>query len=377
MWGGCNSGVNNGNGQCQDATYPDEVGAWIRSQDLNTQRRAIQRLEEALTKQTRKGTDAPDNGSGGARLTLALLLVLCALDLKAEILKGYPCIRRLNQLYCPTPGNGYPKYVNACRRTAPCTFVIILIVILSKTSAASRKFRLYWATYDKTQLLEGSDSGTSAMAQPCKRPGQTSDPFHTPSKRPDQRAGERNCGDANEPTTVDDASTIVGLDEKVDDWSDMEDDNFKIVSHRKSRTVGIPVIISPVESGKDLRQVNPNALYSAVTSVIDAEPVRSYLTAQGSLLIDVAPEDQVNALFRCDKLCGVAVSARLPNAYLRNTWLIRVVQKWYNEADLLEYTKPQGLTPVRRIVRREVSSTNEWKIRPTDAVVLAFTPNTK
>ncbi|KAL1440848.1 hypothetical protein MTO96_009146 [Rhipicephalus appendiculatus] len=43
------------------------------------------------------------------QLTLALLLVLCALDLKAEILKGYPCIRRLNQLYCPTPGNGYPK----------------------------------------------------------------------------------------------------------------------------------------------------------------------------------------------------------------------------------------------------------------------------
>ncbi|XP_037558973.1 protein spaetzle 3-like isoform X1 [Dermacentor silvarum] len=43
------------------------------------------------------------------QLTLALLLVLCALDLKAEILKGYPCIRRLNQLYCPTPGNSYPK----------------------------------------------------------------------------------------------------------------------------------------------------------------------------------------------------------------------------------------------------------------------------
>ncbi|KAG0417170.1 hypothetical protein HPB47_005826, partial [Ixodes persulcatus] len=42
-------------------------------------------------------------------LTLALLLVVCSLDLKAEILKGYPCIRRLNQLYCPTPGNSYPK----------------------------------------------------------------------------------------------------------------------------------------------------------------------------------------------------------------------------------------------------------------------------
>ncbi|KAL3196395.1 hypothetical protein MRX96_045272 [Rhipicephalus microplus] len=46
--------------------------------------------------------------------------------------------------------------------------------------------------------------------------------------RPDQRAGERNCGDTNEPTTDDDAPTIVGLDDKVDDWSDMEDNNFKM-----------------------------------------------------------------------------------------------------------------------------------------------------
>lgn len=124
-----------------------------------------------------------------------------------------------------------------------------------------------------------------------------------------------------------------------------------MVSHHKSRTVGIPVIISPVESEKDLRQVNPIALHSAVTSVSDAEPVRSYFTAQGSLLLDVAIEDQVNALFRCGKLCGVEVSARLPNAYLQNTCLIRGVPKWYTEADLLAYTRPQGVIHVRRIVR--------------------------
>lgn len=71
MWGGCNSAVHNGNGQCQDATYPKEVGAWIRSEDSTTQRRAIQRLEEALAKQKRKGADAPDDGSGGARVSNA------------------------------------------------------------------------------------------------------------------------------------------------------------------------------------------------------------------------------------------------------------------------------------------------------------------
>ncbi|KAH7944819.1 hypothetical protein HPB49_000760 [Dermacentor silvarum] len=71
MWGGCNSAVHNGNGQCQDATYPKEVRAWIRSEDSTTQRRAIQRLEEALAKQKKKGADAPDDGSGGARVSNA------------------------------------------------------------------------------------------------------------------------------------------------------------------------------------------------------------------------------------------------------------------------------------------------------------------
>ncbi|KAH6920277.1 hypothetical protein HPB50_028733 [Hyalomma asiaticum] len=70
MWGGCNS-ANSGNGQCQDATYPEEVRAWIRSEDLKTQRRAIQRLEEALAKQRRKGADDPSNGRGGTRVPVA------------------------------------------------------------------------------------------------------------------------------------------------------------------------------------------------------------------------------------------------------------------------------------------------------------------
>ncbi|KAH8036362.1 hypothetical protein HPB51_025703 [Rhipicephalus microplus] len=67
------------------------------------------------------------------------------------------------------------------------------------------------------------------MAQPCKRLGQTPDPSHMPSKLQDQRAGERNCGDTNEPTADDGASTIEVIDEKVDDSSDM-DDNFKMVT---------------------------------------------------------------------------------------------------------------------------------------------------
>lgn len=31
------------------------------------------------------------------------------LDIRGEIIRGYPCIKRYNQLYCPTPGSNYPK----------------------------------------------------------------------------------------------------------------------------------------------------------------------------------------------------------------------------------------------------------------------------
>uniref|UniRef100_T1J828 Spaetzle domain-containing protein n=1 Tax=Strigamia maritima TaxID=126957 RepID=T1J828_STRMM len=32
-----------------------------------------------------------------------------SLDIRGEIIRGYPCITRYNQLYCPTPGNNYPR----------------------------------------------------------------------------------------------------------------------------------------------------------------------------------------------------------------------------------------------------------------------------
>lgn len=80
------------------------------------------------------------------------------------------------------------------------------------------------AKQGKRKPDEVSDSRTSAMVQSGKRPGKTSDPSHTPSKRADQRTGERNCGVTKEPTTDDDVFTIVGLDEQVDDSSDMDDD---------------------------------------------------------------------------------------------------------------------------------------------------------
>jgi len=37
------------------------------------------------------------------------LSITMGLEIHGEIIRGYPCIKRYNQLYCPTPGNNYPK----------------------------------------------------------------------------------------------------------------------------------------------------------------------------------------------------------------------------------------------------------------------------
>lgn len=42
---------------------------------------------------------------------LALAASMTALDgneIRPQVVHGYPCIKRLNQLYCPSPGRKYP-----------------------------------------------------------------------------------------------------------------------------------------------------------------------------------------------------------------------------------------------------------------------------
>ncbi|XP_076360674.1 protein spaetzle 3-like isoform X2 [Tachypleus tridentatus] len=40
---------------------------------------------------------------------IAALSLALSWEIRNDVLRGYPCIRRLNQLYCPTPGNSYPN----------------------------------------------------------------------------------------------------------------------------------------------------------------------------------------------------------------------------------------------------------------------------
>ncbi|KAH6922579.1 hypothetical protein HPB50_016671 [Hyalomma asiaticum] len=173
----------------------------------------------------------------------------------------------------------------------------------------------------------------------------------------------------------DDESTVIG-DDNVADMEDVDEDGFKVVRHRKGRTVGVPVLITATEQGRDLRQVNPITLYSDIEGLLGAAPIRSRFTVQGALLLDVQTEKQANTLLQCKTISNIAVNARVPNAYLKNTCVIRGVPKWYSDQELMAFLRPQGVFSARRMIRR-IQTNSTWESRRTDSVVLTFAPNTE
>ncbi|KAH6948235.1 hypothetical protein HPB50_023240 [Hyalomma asiaticum] len=56
----------------------------------------------------------------------------------------------------------------------------------------------------------------------------------------------------------DDESTVTG-DYNAADMEDVDEDGFKVVRHRKGRTVGVPVLVTATEQGRDLRQASSAA----------------------------------------------------------------------------------------------------------------------
>lgn len=177
--------------------------------------------------------------------------------------------------------------------------------------------------------------------------------------------------------TTEDSSTIVGEVSDIADMRDVDEDGFKLVSHRKHRTVGVPVLVTPCEAGADLRRLNPIMLYGALQVVLSTAPARSRFTSQGALLVDVATEGDVNVLLQCEELCGVRVCSRIPNAYQKNTCVIKGVPRWYTDEELLDFLRPQGVLHARRIVIRVKRPGGDWESKPTESVVLTFVPNTE
>lgn len=176
------------------------------------------------------------------------------------------------------------------------------------------------------------------------------------------------------------AERMSELQNDVDeDITDDANDGFKLVSHRKKRSTGVPVLLQPATeaNGKSLQRLNPIILSKAVAEAAGAAPLRHRFTDRGGLLLDVETEVQVNRLLQCVSICGIPIETKIPGTYQRTTGLVKGVPKWYTDAELLDFLAQQGITYARRLVQHRKGPGGEIKVYPTDRVVLSFAPNSE
>lgn len=201
-------------------------------------------------------------------------------------------------------------------------------------------------------------------------------------KKPKKRKMDKPSGSDEDENDCESVSSVE-TDETVQDIDDMDqgqpnDENeagFKLVSHRKKRPTGVPVLLQPAP-GRRLQELNPLTLSKAVCDTMGESPVRHRFTSRGGLLIDVKSEDAVNKLLKCKALCEVNIKPTIPSAYTKNTGIIKGVPKWHTDADILEFLAGQGVIFARRI-RYRGRDADEQVLRDTDKVVLTFKPNSE
>ncbi|KAH7978749.1 hypothetical protein HPB49_006649 [Dermacentor silvarum] len=212
------------------------------------------------------------------------------------------------------------------------------------------------------RIQAGTDEH-SAMTSQGVTPGQKRQLVCT--SQPDCK--RQDTGDSEDESTIIEDDNVVNLSDL-----DMDEGGFRIVRHRKDRAEGIPVLITAASERADLRQVNPILLYSELETILGGAPVKSHFTAQGALLLDVETEGQANILLETKNIGGIAISARVPHSYMKNTCIVRGVPKWYSDEELLTFLRPQGVFHARRIIRRVQASSSEWESRRTNSVVLTL-----
>ncbi|KAL1440296.1 hypothetical protein MTO96_031681 [Rhipicephalus appendiculatus] len=92
----------------------------------------------------------------------------------------------------------------------------------------------------------------------------------------------------------------------------MDQESFMVVSYKKKRGTGVPVLFRPTMEGGSLWKVNPNIVASAVITSAQEKVFSHHLNKDGSLMVTVSTLPAANRLLTVTELAGVAVEARVP-----------------------------------------------------------------
>lgn len=168
------------------------------------------------------------------------------------------------------------------------------------------------------------------------------------------------------------AAEVITMDHESTE-GDLE--GFILVQHRRQRTTGVPVLLTPSNETQRLQQLNPLMLSTDVNTAAGGPIIRHQFTARGGLLVEVAEVSSVNKLMQVQTLGGIPVQVTIPTTYLQNFGLIKGVPLWYTDAQLAEFLQPEGVVAARRHYRRRGKPGDA--ATPSDRVVLTFRPNTE
>lgn len=129
----------------------------------------------------------------------------------------------------------------------------------------------------------------------------------------------------------------------------MNEGEFTMVTYKKKRAAGIPVVFKPAE-GYSLWRANPNLLASEVVATAQEKVLTHRLNKDGSLIVTVSSLSAVNRLLRISTLAGMTVETRVPQTYMATYGKIQGVPLEYTDKELTNYLRDQGVTSARRQV---------------------------
>lgn len=170
-------------------------------------------------------------------------------------------------------------------------------------------------------------------------------------------------------------STYSLRDEEEEDIEiecDEEADPFTLVTYKKRRFEGIPVVFQPIDETKTFWRVNPNVVASEIVTLAK-EKVSSFRVNQdGSFSVTVSSLASAKSLLSCVQVAGLLVKPFIPESYIRNVGKIRHVPLQYTEEQLTEYLREAGVTSARRQTRYIRQEDGTVESRPVRSVILQF-----
>ncbi|XP_029840872.2 uncharacterized protein LOC115324407 [Ixodes scapularis] len=240
------------------------------------------------------------------------------------------------------------------------------------TSSVSSRKRLTPNLSDKMDAISDhiNSNGQQEDGRPLLHPlqlvlqeisGTVSDE-NIPSKRIRTADVERDQGEDN--------TSLYSLRDITDETDN--DEPYTVMTYRKNRETGIPVVFKPTTQNTSFWRVNPNVLANEIIAVTQEKIVSHKINKEGNLSVNVSSLDSANKLLAVTSLGEIQVTAHIPEAYSRNYGKVKHVPLEYSNDELLDYLKDFGVTSVQRQVAYRRQDDGIVEQHPSTTVVLTF-----